>query len=525
MPNRKDPITRTDDKPQSRKELEEKRYDISGPFGRIMLVRDAEGLTAREKSYLNVLATTCGGKGVGYDPALTFIGDHEVAAGSATSLSVVKAARKHLMSEDHLIVRHWQRSLTSWFTSVDWLKLRNYSYKWQAMLRQEAEDAAHPPAAVRPPVVTTAEEQAVLDDLDVQPPTEKPSATTVKDSTEKPKPSVEADASVEDMSDLVDAAPKRSDAAQQPVSPKSFTFEMDEPVAPEDDCASSSLETTEDEPQLTLSYRGHVLLQALIDITRRSGAAFSGDYDRLTEDDKETVVEVCEKWGIEVALTSRGYRLTLPLHECAALRLTHASGKFVAPSNCKNLAGKESDDHYSVIEYALATESWATLIREANAPIAMLMKEFSAIQESWTAHGSPICEPPAREAVHYIAGQYIGLHNARPTWTREERVELFKAQRALDVHDDRVIIQTTDDSGPYETTSGWETVDCELIFRTTDDDDWFNRFEGALVQACVAGDATDPDTTPDACEAEVGDARRGRHRAGRQNVPKVGTCV
>jgi hypothetical protein len=501
MPNKKDPITRTDDKPQSRKELEEKRYDISGPFGRIMLVRDAEGLSAREKSYLTVLATTCGGKGVGHDPALTFIGDHEVAAGSATSLSVVKAARKGLMHEDCLIVTgHWQRNEYTWFTSVDWLKLREYSYKWRAMLRKEAQNDARPPAAVRPPAATTAEEQAVLDDLDSQPQPEKPSAMTVKDSTNNPEPSISVAASVDDMSDLDNDAPQSSVAAQPQVNRQPFTFEMDEPVAPEDDCASSSSETTEDAPLLTLSYRGHVLLQALIEITRRSGSAFSGDYDRLTEDDEETIVEVCEKWGIEVAMTSRGYLLTLPLHECAALRLTHASGKYVAPSNCKGLAGKESDDHYSVIEYGLATESWATIIRKADYPIAMLMKHFSAIQESWIEHGSPICEPPASEAVHYIAGPHDGQPNARSTWTLEERFELFKARRALDIHDDNVISQTTDDSGPYETTSGWESVDCELIFRTTNDDDWVDRIEAALVKACVAGDATDPVTTPVACE-------------------------
>lgn len=500
MPNKKDPISRIDDKPQSRKELEEKRYDIGGPFGRIMLVRDAEGLSAREKSYLNVLATTCGGKGVDHDPALTFIGDHEVAAGSATSMSVVKAARRDLMSKDRLIIKRWQRDLYSWFTSVDWLKLREYSYKWQAMLRKEAEAKSHP-AAIQPPAEITAEEQAVLDDLDVAPGHEKTSATMVKVSTNYPKPSATVTAPAENTSDLDDAAPKGPGTALRQESPKTFTFERDEPAAPIDDCEASSLEKTKDQPQLTLSYRGHVLLQALIEITLRSGAAFSGDYDRLTEDDEETVVEVCDKWGIEVAITSRGYRLTLPLHECASLRLTHASGKFIAPSNCIHLARKESEDHYAVMEYALATESWATIIRTVDSPIGLLMSKFSAIQESWIEHGRPDCEPPATEAVNYIVGLRALGPKARREWTREDRVELFKAQRAGDVDDSRVLgdydadpdvqaFLTDPDIWANELRSqmcGWDLI--ADTPQPVQDDDWVDRTEAAVAQAFIAGES------------------------------------
>jgi hypothetical protein len=490
MPNTKYPIIRTDDKPQSRETLA-RLYDTGNPFGRTMLVRDAEGLSAREKAYLNVLATTCGGtaKDIGKDPALTFIGDNEVAAGSATSISVVKAARKDLMTADRLIVTgHWERNDYSWYTRVDWVKLRERSYKWQAMLRQEAEVDARPAAAVRPATVITAEEHAVLDDLDFGPASEKPFAKTPKPSTAVPDNN--------NLYDLKESAPKSPSAAARQDSRTPFTFEEDESVAPEDDCTSPSLKTTEDEPERTLSYRGHVLLQALIEIALVDGAAFSGDFDQLTEDDEETVVEACENWGIDVGMTSRGYRLTLPLHECIAKRLTHASGKFVAPSACKYIAAKKSDDHYSVVEYGLATESWATLIRKVNEPIRMLMSQFDAIQESWIEQGRPDCEPPAGEAVIYIAGLQAIQPKARPTWTLEERVELFKAQKNLDINDERVMKPTTldpDDLDAYYSTltRGWD-----LIADTAEpvqDDDWVDRTEAAVAQAFIAGESYDPD--------------------------------
>jgi len=68
----KKPVVREELNRKSRAYLLEKVYDIKTPLGRMSLVKDADGLTAAEKSVLFVLAVMCAGDGVGNDPELCY---------------------------------------------------------------------------------------------------------------------------------------------------------------------------------------------------------------------------------------------------------------------------------------------------------------------------------------------------------------------------------------------------------------------------------------------------------------------
>jgi hypothetical protein len=81
-------------------------------------------------------------------------------------------------------------------------------------------------------------------------------------------------------------------------------------------------------------------------------------------------------------------RIALPFPEYVAMRLSEHTGKRIAPRETKNFSRYEDGaDPYSVLEYALVTESWCTHLRNADKPAGLLFSTFEDIRQSWLDHG------------------------------------------------------------------------------------------------------------------------------------------
>jgi hypothetical protein len=81
-------------------------------------------------------------------------------------------------------------------------------------------------------------------------------------------------------------------------------------------------------------------------------------------------------------------RIALPFPEYVAKRLSEHTGRQLTPSETKNFSRCENGaDPYSVLEYALVTESWCTLLRNADTPAGLLFSTFEGIRQSWLDDG------------------------------------------------------------------------------------------------------------------------------------------
>ncbi|MGB9418792.1 MAG: hypothetical protein WCB58_20945, partial [Acidobacteriaceae bacterium] len=166
--------------------------------------------------------------------------------------------------------------------------------------------------------------------------------------------------------------------------------------------ASPKTEAEEDDQEILGALNNHgqgtpiqKLLDALMRIAATCGSIHWPMGKTLTPDGEHAIKSYCDECGfVAKKQPSRyaageidGYLIALPLAQYAAVRLSHLSGKEVTPDKCGHLESKPSEDHYSVIEWGLLTETWATSIPKAEQPIGLLMSQFDAIQKSWIANG------------------------------------------------------------------------------------------------------------------------------------------
>jgi hypothetical protein len=340
MPVKKEtPTTREEKHPESRKELTEKRYRISVPFGRFMLVRDADGLVGREKTVLNVLATFVGGPGVNFDLQRTYVGVPEIAACGGVDESTVTRAFVDLARKQ--IISRKQRDEKTWWTKVDWLKLLQYSYQWKAMLAAEA---------------TKKQRKA---------------ARNGDEALSEPMPQVDDG---DDLSDL--------DMPITPPAPRAQEAEAEEEI---------SFSSPAPKPMPEISHKIRRRLVPLVGMAMTYGAAYSSEFD---DADQAAITGYCSQYGLEVTEIGGTWRIALPIAEYTALRLSQNSRKVVPVEKCQYIGGKQATDIYSVIEHGLATPSWSVSIPAADFPIALLMHQFDKIRESWIEAGSPTIKPP-----------------------------------------------------------------------------------------------------------------------------------
>jgi DNA-binding MarR family transcriptional regulator len=116
----------------------------------------------------------------------------------------------------------------------------------------------------------------------------------------------------------------------------------------------------------------------------------------------------CKKHGLVAAQvehkradgsTGTNIRVALPFPDYVAKRLSEHSGKRVPPTATATFRRFESGpDPYCVLEYALATENWCTLIRNARTPGGLLYSQFEPISEQWSDAGGFWYETPVAVA-------------------------------------------------------------------------------------------------------------------------------
>jgi hypothetical protein len=419
----KKPVVREEHKRKSRKELLEDNYKITTPLGRFALVNDADGLTPTEKLVLFVLAIVCGGPGVDYDPELCYTTNKKVAGGSAQSVTVVKGVWASLgkgtdkgPEGKHLIERREEPGRT--YTRVLWQKFFPMSYRWRAMLAKEAEEAGSPS--------TNQVIAADAGETDAAIPT--PSAKLSK-------------------ADEVDEGLSHLDAPPEPPMPQA-------------------------EPAPEISYRLLKRLLPMVGFATTYGAAYESGFDDAHH---AVIPQYCAQFDLEATRIGETWRIALPIEEYTALRLGHHTRKPVAAANCKYIGSKQATDIYSVIEHGLATESWRSSIRGANAPIGLLMAQFDNIRESWIAEGSPTIEPPIHEIIDAILGvDPLWKPPEKVEFTLEERRNNFVAWKAEHANDENVMpeeqVPEIGDAGyeefwDAETAAqkiGWRDLDPEI---------------------------------------------------------------
>jgi hypothetical protein len=70
-------------------------------------------------------------------------------------------------------------------------------------------------------------------------------------------------------------------------------------------------------------------------------------------------------------------RIALPLPEYVAKRLSEHTGRRITRTETQRFSRFEDGaDLYSIVEYALVTESWCSLLKKADAPVGLLFKVF-----------------------------------------------------------------------------------------------------------------------------------------------------
>jgi hypothetical protein len=409
---------RVEEYPKSREELV-KHYNIESILGLNLLIRDADDLESNEKAVLGQLAIAVGGPLFNGDPAMTCIGHQSIADGAAISISHVKRGYEGLERKG-IVVERKKVNFTRWDTRVDWLKLRKHSYRWRDMLAREAAGVGS----------------------DQNP------AETTKPLGKNPELLSEID---EDLSGLDLDAPRVQDTEHaMELTQDSTEIEADEEEVA--DAGDAPSEETSDHETIAVLHRDAVFIDTLLPSAFWRGIAFTHGYT-LGEGAQRVLIQKASYWGFEVKQDVEGIRIALPLHEYAALRLTQASGKQVESSYCTKLVNKQGDDHYAVIEYGLATESWATLIREGRSPIAVLMHCFDDIRESWLTNGGYTCEPPLDEIIDAMFAMDFPID---PQDAREEMMAYVADEQEeladlIDEGDDyRDIYYLEDTSSPEE---------------------------------------------------------------------------
>jgi hypothetical protein len=336
----KKPVVRKEHNRKSRKYLLEEVYDIKTPLGRSSLVKDADGLTAAEKSVLFVLAVTCGGTGVGFDPELAYPSNKTVAGGSAQSVSVVKEVWKSLGPGPKgkcLIDR--EKIDGTLHTRVLWQKFFPMSYRWRAMLAVEAEKGGSPEIDQD----IDAGDDAIVAALT------KPSAKTIDEDDE-------------------------------------IISGLDAPRTPKAEPAAPSIS-----PDLK-----KYLDSTIKALPRKDWVAYPR-FEKMPPFSIEEVRAYCKPFGLTVDDAYPFLRIALPLHEYAAKRLSAHTGRIITPSSLTALHKKEALDPYCTIDHALSTPSWANLLKTAKGA-GMLISLWDRIEESMNEGNSePAVASPTQE--------------------------------------------------------------------------------------------------------------------------------
>jgi hypothetical protein len=91
-------------------------------------------------------------------------------------------------------------------------------------------------------------------------------------------------------------------------------------------------------------------------------------------------------------------RIALPFPEYVAKRLSEHTGREVTPRETGNFTRFETGPHpYFALEYGLATESWCTMLKKADAPAGLLFRCFERIRQGWLDEGGYFYPAPQPE--------------------------------------------------------------------------------------------------------------------------------
>jgi hypothetical protein len=179
--------------------------------------------------------------------------------------------------------------------------------------------------------------------------------------------------------------PKTTPKNGQPLEFDDSNFYVDEPPKP---------------AKATLSATAIKVLQKLMPLVRQRGSAhahleqadgapwFNSDFVDHCKAEGMEAVPVTLKVGDDAHTIVECVRIAAPFPEYVAKRLSEHTGQRITPRETATFSRFEKGpDAYSVLEYALCTESWCSLLKKADAPAGLLFKHFEAIRQGWLDEG------------------------------------------------------------------------------------------------------------------------------------------